>query len=82
MTISGREYFRLGAESNSSLGRVRKKRKKSVSTFGRFRLWTSFESSPVSVKRLNVEKIQFLFSRNPPQTQIVTFLLGCEYLGK
>ena len=27
-----------------------KREKKSVSTFGRFRLWTSFESSPVSVK--------------------------------
>ena len=27
-----------------------KREKNSVSTFGRFRLWTSFESSPVSVK--------------------------------
>ena len=27
-----------------------KREEKSVSTFGRFRLWTSFESSPVSVK--------------------------------
>ena len=46
---SGREYFRLGAESYSSLGRVEKKEENSVSTFGRFRLWTSLESSPVSV---------------------------------
>ena len=28
-----------------------KREENSVSTFGRFRLWTSFESSPVSVKR-------------------------------
>ena len=36
---SGREYFRLGAESYSSLGRVGKKREEnSVSTFGHFRL--------------------------------------------
>ena len=27
-----------------------KREENSVSTFGRFRLWTSFESSPVSVK--------------------------------
>ena len=33
------EYFRLGAESYSSLGRVGKKGKNSVSTFGRFRLY-------------------------------------------
>ena len=47
---SGREYFRLGAESYSSLGRVGKKSEEnSVYTFGRSRLWTSFESSPVSV---------------------------------
>ena len=53
MSKSGREYFRLGAESYSSLGRVAKKREEnSVSTFGRFRLWTSFESSPVSVKKI------------------------------
>ena len=44
--------FRLGAESYSSLGRVGKKKENSVSTFGLFRLWTSFESSPVSVKTL------------------------------
>ena len=50
MSKSGREYFRLGAESHSSLGRVRKREENSVSTFGRLRLWTSFESSPVSVK--------------------------------
>ena len=50
---SGREYFLLGAESYASLGRVEKKREeKSVSSFRRFRLWTSFESSPVSVKIL------------------------------
>ena len=47
---SGREFFRLGAESYSSLGRVGKKMKKILaSTFGQIRLWTSFESSPVSV---------------------------------
>ena len=51
MSKSGREYFRLGAESYSSLGRVEKKKEEnSVSTFGRFRRWTSLESSPVSVK--------------------------------
>ena len=33
-----------------SLGRVRKREENSASTFGRFRLWTSFDSSPVSVK--------------------------------
>ena len=50
---SGREYFRLGAESYSSIERVGKKKKKNgVSTFGRFRLWTSSESSPVSVNGL------------------------------
>ena len=44
-------YFRLGAESYSSLGRVGKKRRKILaSTFGRFPLWTSFDFSPVSVK--------------------------------
>ena len=48
---SGREYFRIGVESYLSLGRVGKRKANSVSTFGRFRLWTSFESSPVSVKR-------------------------------
>ena len=47
---SGREYFRLGAESYSSLGRLGKEEKKILaSTFGQIRLWTSFESSPVSV---------------------------------
>ena len=30
----------------------KKREENSVSTFGRFRLWTSFESSPVSVKIL------------------------------
>ena len=43
-------YFRLGAESYSSLGRVGKKEENSVSTFELFRLGTSFESAPVSVK--------------------------------
>ena len=46
---SGREYFRHGAESYSSIGRVEKREENNVSTFGRFCLWTSFESSPVSV---------------------------------
>ena len=37
------------------LGRVGKKREEnSVSTFGRFRLCTSFESSPVSVKDVTI----------------------------
>ena len=50
----GREYFRLGAESYSSLERVGKKEKKIfASTFGQIRLWTSFESSPVSVKLIS-----------------------------
>ena len=46
---NGREYLRLGGGSYSSLGRVGKK-ENSVSTFGRFRLWTSLESSPELVK--------------------------------
>ena len=50
MSKSGREFFRLGAESYSSFGSVGKREENSVSTFGRFRLWTCFESSPVSVK--------------------------------
>ena len=33
-----------------------KREENSVSTFGRIRLWTSFESSPVSVKVKNKEK--------------------------
>ena len=44
---SGREYFRLGAESYSSLGRIAKKEKKIARPL--FCLWTSLESSPVSV---------------------------------
>ena len=51
---SGREFFRLGADSYSSLARGGKKVENSVSTFARFHLWTSFESSPVSV-RLKIE---------------------------
>ena len=44
-------HIRLGAESYSSLGRVGQEKKKILaSTFRRFRLWTSFEPSPVSVK--------------------------------
>ena len=51
---SEREYSRLGAESYWSLGRVAKKKKKIVAfIFERFRLWTSFESSPVPVKTLS-----------------------------
>ena len=50
MFRSEREYFRLGVESYSSLWRVGRRGEKSVSTFGQMRLWTSFESSPVSVK--------------------------------
>ena len=49
MSKNGREYFRLGAESLS--GASEKREKNSVSTFGRFRLWTSIESSPVSVNQ-------------------------------
>ena len=33
-----------------------KREENSVPTFGRFRLWTSFESSPVSVERMNLKK--------------------------
>ena len=33
--------------------RRKKREENSVSTFGRFRLWTFFESSPVSVKGMN-----------------------------
>ena len=39
-----------------------KKEENSVSTFGRFRLWTSFESSPVS---LTVQVRQMLSVLNP-----------------
>ena len=49
-TLIEHEYFRLGTESYSSLGRVEKREEKSVSTFGRFRLSKSLESLPVSVK--------------------------------
>ena len=52
---SERENFRLGAESYSSLGRVERREENTVSTFGRFRLRTSFESSPVSFKYLNTK---------------------------
>ena len=58
MSKNGREYFRLGAESYSSLGRVEKLEENSVSTLGRFRLWTSFESSPVSVKYFQYRFLQ------------------------
>ena len=53
---SGREYFRLVADSYSSDASEKKEKstpKKSVSTFGRFRLWTSFECSPVSINNLD-----------------------------
>ena len=51
-------YFALGAESYSSLGHVGKKREEnSMGHFGQIRLWTSFESSPVSV---NLGKNTFL----------------------
>ena len=36
-----------------SLDASEKREENSVSTFGRFRLWTIFESSPVSVKALH-----------------------------
>ena len=57
MSKSGREYFRSGAESYSMTHTRRsdaseKKEENTVSTFGRFRLLTSFESSPVSVNLL------------------------------
>ena len=46
----------------SSLGRVGKKREEnSVFTFGRFRLWTSSESSPVSIN------VQDAFFKNDPK---------------
>ena len=38
-----------------------KKRRKSVSICGRFRLWTSFESSPVTVKIGQMLTIRCLF---------------------
>ena len=44
-----REYFRLGADSYSSLGRVGKREEINVSTFGRFRLWISLEYSPAGM---------------------------------
>ena len=43
--FSTRHWVRLVART-----RRKKREENSVSTFGRFRLWTSFESSPVSVK--------------------------------
>ena len=43
-----------------------KKEENSVSTFGRFRLWTSFESSPVSVNNETVIIFsKIVFSRRP-----------------
>ena len=51
----------------------------SVSTFGPFRLWTSFESSPVSVKSCNIfsaKKLRF------PQKAPKTFNLTEEFLVK
>ena len=43
-------FFRLGAESDSSLSDASEKKEgNSVSTFGRYRLWISFDCSPVSV---------------------------------
>ena len=53
MFKSEHDYFRLVAESYSSLGRVGVSRDGTVFTFEKIRLWTSFESSPVSVKYLN-----------------------------
>ena len=38
--------------------RVGKKEENSVATFGRFRLWTIFVSSPVSVKKPQIEKLR------------------------
>ena len=67
MSKSGREHFRLGAESYWSLGRVGKKEKKILtSTSGQIRLWTSFESSPASVKiRLRIcERFQGIFAKD------------------
>ena len=67
MSKIGRESFRLGDESYSmthtpSSDASEKKEENSVSTFGRFRLWTSFESSPVSVKGDFVSKANCLYS--------------------
>ena len=68
---SGREYFRLVAESYSSLGRVGKIEENSVSTFGRIRLWTSFKSSPVSVKfkisEISISKRFYFIMKNTDQ---------------
>ena len=51
------------ALSHSRRGDASEKREEnSASTFGRFRLWTSFESSPVSVKES--KKIIFLLHFN------------------
>ena len=60
-------YWRIRSKVNAStyvfstrrwviiVARTRRKKEKKIlaSTFGRFRLWTSFESSPVSVKSSN-----------------------------
>ena len=57
LPIPGRKRSKVDASIfDSALSHTRrsdaseKREENSVSTFGRFRLWTSFESSPVSVK--------------------------------
>ena len=44
-----------------------KREENRMSTFGHFRLWTSFESSPVSVKK----KLSFIVPKTLPKTETV-----------
>ena len=67
---SEREYFRLGLSHTRRSDASEKIKKILASTFERFRLWTSFESSHVSVNsRLDPEKVRttplsLIFLRN------------------
>ena len=47
---SGREFFDSTLSHTRRSDASEKREENSVFIFGRFRLWTSFESSPVSVK--------------------------------
>ena len=59
MLKSGREYFRLGAESYSSLGRVAKKKEKKIACT----LLDVFACGQVSSPRLYRLTIKFYFKK-------------------
>ena len=60
------------------------RKENSVSTFGRFRLWTSFESSPVSVKYLSscYEALKKWFCKTDGQVRIGRLRFGNPRTGK